>query len=209
VWQFVFPAARKMLQLTYLYLGDTDTYLPDTEDMAAGGAAGIAVRPSWGAADFTNLVSCCPGLRDIECMHLQPETHGRELQQLTALQSLTRLCVCYGPEVPFYKMSMSLDGLTAVTQLRSLLVTALGEEVTYAGVLPLTRLTALTALRLDSDWGFDCDAFESKQVRTVTTVFGLCTFDVLLQVFVLLYLSLSDRDKTLVVQKSHGIAISA
>jgi hypothetical protein len=187
VWQFVFPAARKIPHLTYLYLGDRDEF-------DGNGGAGDAVAPSWSAADLSSLVSCCPGLRDIECLHLQPEPHAHasELQQLTALQSLTRLCVCYGPEVHPLTLKSSMDGLTAVKQLRDLLVIALGDEFTYAYLLPLTRLAALTALRVDRDSGFDWDAYASAQVSTVCGSVAACRV-----FFVLLYQSLSHHDNTL------------
>jgi hypothetical protein len=145
-----------MAQLTYLHLEDPEDAFADPD----------ALSPSWGTADISNLVSCCAGLRDIECLHLQPGPHASELHKLTAL---TRLRVTLGPDVDSLRLEDSMWGLGAVTQLHSLQFKQVGQDIKDACLLPLTRLTALTSMAVlhgvEKAWGAGCSASFVTQVR--------------------------------------------
>ena len=132
IWQYVF-ASHKLLHLTELKLADT-----------LGWGEGVPY-PSWGAADISSLISCCPNLRVAEMLFLQPGLHVSELHKLTAL---TRLSVNIDrPDWSDYEGSVS--GLAAVTQLRRLFVGLASDTVKVAHLLPLTSLTALHMLAVD------------------------------------------------------------
>jgi hypothetical protein len=102
-----------------------------------------------GAAELASIVSCCPNIRAIPALHLQFGSHVSDLQQLS---SLTSLQVFYGcnsgidPEA----VEQSVKGLAAVTQLRCLGLYLHGCDVGVAALLPLTCLSALTMLQLES-----------------------------------------------------------
>jgi hypothetical protein len=127
VWPHVFPATRKLLQLTCLrFLDDWDDFL---------------LLSAWGAVDVSCLVSCCPNLQRIENICLQ---HGRHVSELHKLTALTRLSVTYGAgEEGSFKESF--QGLTSPTQVKDMFVGIESQELTMGALLPLTSLTALTA----------------------------------------------------------------
>lgn len=78
-WQHVFPAGRR---------------LPHLETLLISGAKLPSGDPA-AAPDFSRVVSCCPGLRNL-CMHsLQYEEEQLEpLRQLRGLRTLTDLWSC-------------------------------------------------------------------------------------------------------------------
>jgi hypothetical protein len=130
VWPHVFPASRKLLHLTRLWFGDE---LFSQHDV---------LPSSWGAADLSSLVSCCPNLQVIDCMSL---LHGSHVSELRKLPALTNVCVAYA-DGEMAALQESLNGLAAVTQLKDLCITQSRDDMTVAALLPLTSLTALTNL---------------------------------------------------------------
>jgi hypothetical protein len=170
MWQFIFPATRTLPHLTCLSLGD-----PDDEN-----ADPAALSPSWGVAELTSLVSCCPDLCELECLHLPCGLHGAELLKLTAL---TRLRVSYSPETYDFTTEESMRSLAAVTQLKDLQISPdTTQGFSYSSILPLTHLTALTSIQVDSKYagGFEANSFqqvnkslEHSGRQTVCTVAGV------------------------------------
>jgi hypothetical protein len=57
---------------------------------------------AWGTAEVTRLVGCCPNLRSVDDVFLQPGVHVSEPRKLTALRylfvtyELDQRCVCHG-----------------------------------------------------------------------------------------------------------------
>lgn len=137
VWPFVFPAARTLPQLTYLYINNKQ--------------AGTGVDPdlpqALGAAELASIISCCPNLCHI-ALPLQHGPHVSELQRLTAL---TTVVAEYGSDCmsDLETIEQSLLGLAALTCLGYLVMYAHRRDVSVGSLLPLTSLTALTMLTLD------------------------------------------------------------
>ena len=132
IWPHVFPATRKLLQLTCLEFTDEWNEFD--------------LQSAWGAVDVSSLVGCCPNLRKLGDLFMQhgPQrrAHVSELHKLTAL---TRLCVSYGAgEANTYEES--LQGLAALTQIKDMCMNLESRDLTMPALLPLTSLTALTAL---------------------------------------------------------------
>jgi hypothetical protein len=127
IWQYVFPPARKMLHLTHLAFADESV---------------------WSAADVSRLVSCCPNLCRVDDMHLH---HGFYVSRLQELSALTAMTVTY-PAADLAGLWQSVEGLAALTQLRRLTVELHSQEhMQVSSLLPLTSLTALTALNWSGD----------------------------------------------------------
>jgi hypothetical protein len=126
-WSHVFPFKCKQLHLTCLYLSRQDE-----DDMA------------WSAAEVSNLVSCCPNLRELNGIILEYGPHVSELQQLSAL---TKLHAHY-PSNDWFGFEGSLEGLVTLTGLRYLRITMShgNHDAAFHSFEPLTRLTALTHL---------------------------------------------------------------
>jgi hypothetical protein len=135
VWQYVFPANRQLLTLTYLgfsgFEGEGVTSL-SVEDLPS----------TWGAADLSCLVNSCPNLRNIHAISLQHGLHVSELHKLTQLRSIYIHYVVGGAA----DFELSIEGLAAVTQLEYLRLNLDRQNVEVASLLPLTSLTALTTL---------------------------------------------------------------
>lgn len=138
-WQHVFPASRQLPHLTLLDVGcecgDWDAPAPES---------------AWGAADLCSLVSCCPNLRQVADsdegnggVFFQHGSHVSELRKLTAL---TNIDLQYAP-ASVANFEATLQGLAAVTQLKDVVI-SLANPLTVGALLPLTRLTALTTLRV-------------------------------------------------------------
>ena len=145
---YVFPAECRLPHLTYLRFGRALT-LQDAD----------LIAPSlvWSAADLSRLVSCCPNLCSFIDVWLQ---HGRHVSVLSELHELRTLHVQYGDsenddeddddsgdgdEAAEYHVS--IKGLAALTQL-SCLHYKDGKAPLDETLLPLTTLTALTALQV-------------------------------------------------------------
>ena len=142
VWPYVFCTSHQLPHLTRLAFDDFwDVEWGLQRDLAW----------AFGAADLAALVSCCPGLCDIECMFLTPGPHVSQLRKLT---DLTRLGACSGGDPV-----RTVKGLAAITQLRHLEL-FLGEPTCDAPLLPLTRLTELEFLRYT--WSDDGDVAEDE-----------------------------------------------
>jgi hypothetical protein len=130
VWQRVFCAGRHLPHLTYLGFDALD-----------------GETAAWDAVALASLVNSCPNLREmLRMLPLQPGRYVSQLQQLTAL---TRLNVLY-EECDVPSLQSSLEGLAAVTQLRDLIACLETYGLSRALLLPLTRLTTLTALEFNS-----------------------------------------------------------
>jgi hypothetical protein len=137
VWPFVFPAAHKLQHLTCL-------------SVAVPGSDSPSLRLAWDAAGLSSLVTCCPNLSVIADIALHHGPHVSELHKLTALTCLNVKYSSgnsYSSSVAAFQES--LKGLAAVIQLQDLRLRLHGEELTMFSLLPLTSLTALTALRRD------------------------------------------------------------
>jgi hypothetical protein len=130
----LFLAERTLLHLTSLLLYN-DLY----GDVSLLGLA-------WDASDVRGLVGCCPNLRAIAKISLQHGSHVSELHKLTAL---TRMHVKYGRAGLLMSVERSMHGLATLTQLKQL-KGSLGRDVSMGDLLPLTKLTALTELRMIS-----------------------------------------------------------
>lgn len=126
----MFPPTRKLPHLTCLDFGDYDV------DFATS---------TWGAADLSCLVSCCPGLRRVSSLPVQPGLHVHELRKLSAL---TYLDVHFSSDNPG-SFDESVRGLAALTQLQDLSLLE-GEECGFASLLPLTSLKALTQIVIET-----------------------------------------------------------
>lgn len=151
VWPFVFSGMHRLLHLTRLHVDDQD---PDWGSAALPG--------SFGAADVSSLVGCCPNLCMIKEIPLQHGLHVSQLHELTALSFLRPV---YGNN-SFQTSQESLQGLAAVTQLRHLNVLCDGGDLTKGSLLPLTNLTALSKLRFKNGPSVDCDVrLTFQQVR--------------------------------------------
>jgi hypothetical protein len=127
-WKYVFPAGRRLPHLKCLIFQ--------------------ACWPAWRDSELTSLVSCCPGLCDVDTLSLLPGQHVSELRKLTAL---TRLRVNYAT-VDSASFAECMVGLAVVTQLRSLQVRhvrQVNQSAPVAALLPLTSLTALSALEIE------------------------------------------------------------
>ena len=133
VWSYVFPASHKLPHLTSLCLQE-ETY--DVE--------WATPPPAWGAAELSNLVSCCPNLCEVYPeWYMQPGLHVSELHKLTGFTWLNVNYRAYDLEA----FQESVKGIAAVTQLRELKVVVTGmQDGPVAGLLPFTSLTALTWL---------------------------------------------------------------
>lgn len=134
VWQYVFPAGRKL------------PHLRDLNICTYQGLADPAPLSAWGEADISALVSCCPNLRKIPYLTLQHGSHVSELHKLTALTSLD---LTYGTG-GVAAVEESLKALADVTQLQKLNVSVVNQDLTVTNLLSLTSLTAL------SGFGFSC-----------------------------------------------------
>jgi hypothetical protein len=135
VWPHVFSADRQLLHLTYLgfaeYEGDFS------------GPLGVEDLPStWGAADLSCLVSCCPNLHTLHALSLHHGLHVSELHKLTGLSSMYIHYAAGGSA----DLEHSIEGLAAVTQLGYLGLNLDRQNVEVASLLPLTSLTCLTTL---------------------------------------------------------------
>jgi hypothetical protein len=133
-WAALFCAERKLPHLTYLNLYN-DVYGDD-----------YVVGLAWNASDVRSLVSCCPNLRAIASVSLQ---HGLHVSVLHKLTALTMMHMIYGRDGLLMSVEKSMNGLAALTQLKQL-KGSLGRDVSMGDLLPLTRLTALTELRMIS-----------------------------------------------------------
>ena len=135
IWPYLFPATHKLPQLTgfvwYPGPGEGD----DDED---------AFSPSWGAADLAGLVSCCPGLCEVQTLHMQPGMQVSELHKLTALTSLFLSYNCEDLD----DFGDSVRGMAVLSQLHKLEVTQVCEHFRVSSLLPLTSLTALVHLKV-------------------------------------------------------------
>jgi hypothetical protein len=134
IWASLFLAERTLLHLTSLHLYN-DLY----GDVSFLGLA-------WDASDVRGLVGCCPNLRAIASISLQHGSHVSELHKLTAL---TRMHVKYSRAGLLMSVERSMHGLATLTQLKQL-KGSLGRDVSMGDLLPLTKLTALTELRMIS-----------------------------------------------------------
>jgi hypothetical protein len=140
VWPYVFPSSCKLPHLTSLLFGAWHDNIDDA----------VVTHPRWSAADFPSLVSCCPSLRCVENMFLQPGLHVSELHKLT---SLTHVGLYYSSDSGD-GCSEIIRGLAVISQLHSLdMETQTPEffELPMASLLPLISLTALT--HFHSSWG--------------------------------------------------------
>ena len=140
VWQHVFPAKRILPHLNFI----------SVPHKAEWGDRGPEF--AWGAADVSGLVGCCPNLHMIEEIHLQ---HGMHVSQLHRLTALTYVNLIYDRD-SVAAFEQSVKGLAGLSQIRHMRVELDSVELTVAGLLPLTKLTALTALYceipLDAGW---------------------------------------------------------
>jgi hypothetical protein len=135
VWAHVFPVGRQLPQLHVL-----SAWLNGGSD-----------RASFGSADITRLVSCCPGVEDLR-IDLCADASLAPLQSLTALTSLNIV----GPVSP----AVISSDLAALTQLQDLGLTVsrpaagVGEDAPRGlqHLVPLTALTGLTELRSSGCW---------------------------------------------------------
>jgi hypothetical protein len=161
IWQYVF-ASHKLLHLTELKL-------PDTAEWGEG-----VPYPSWGAADISSLISCCPNLRVAETLSIQPGLHVSELHKLTALT-----CLSVNIDRPdWFEYEGSVSGLAAVTQLRRLIVGLGSDTVKVARLLPLTSLTALRLLAVEVN---NVDEDEHLWLDTPVSVVGgvhVCVYSI-------------------------------
>ena len=142
IGMYVFPATHTLPHLT-LFAWSSALRGEDGND--------VDPLPVWGAGDLASLVSCCPGLSDIQDLHLQPGLHVSELHKLT---DLTRLCVNYSCE-DMRRFRESMGGLAAVSQLHEVEVTLVCQHFELSSLLPLANLTALTYLRVE--WPSDAE----------------------------------------------------
>jgi hypothetical protein len=105
----------------------------------------LGVGLPWDVADMFHLVLCCPNLRTISAISLQ---HGVLVSELVQLTALTRMHVIYGPVDGWPRVGDTMSGLAILTQLEELTGCLYGCDVRTSELLPLTRLTCLTELRL-------------------------------------------------------------
>ena len=125
IWPHVFPSTRQMLHLTHLWFSDDSV---------------------WDATDMSRLVSSCPNLRTLEGLTLEHGLHVSELHKLTAMRSMMVSYAADGLE----GIGEFAKGMAALTQLQRLVVDLHSQELCpVSSLLPLTSLTALTAL----GWG--------------------------------------------------------
>jgi hypothetical protein len=149
IWPHVFPAARKLPHLTAFSMHAI--CMPDCPVLC----------PTWGAADLSSLVSCCPGLCDIEALSVQPGAHVSELRKLTAL---THLLIDFkGPD----SFDESVRGLAGLDQLHFLELVQVSPTFKVASLLPLTSLTALR--QLEVDWQLEDQEHSELELRFSTT----------------------------------------
>lgn len=163
VLQFVFPAQRQLPHLTYLRFGNTLDLRDDVP---------IAPPPVWAAADLSRLVDCCPKLCTFVDVSLQ---HGTHVSILSRLQDLRTLHVQYGDfdgvgldafplVIERTDYAATVKGLATLSQLYCLHCKDGGWLVEkFFTLLPLTSLTALTALQL-VDYNLDEHDFRLRQV---------------------------------------------
>ena len=128
VWPHVVSAA--LPNLTCLKIASRD----DEDD--------VLPMPLLGRSDFIRLVSCCPGLCEIQDLPLKP---GWYVSLLSTLTALTCVDAYVGPDDVGH-LGRCLTGFADVTQLRSLWVILDSQAVKMASMLPLTQLTNLTKL---------------------------------------------------------------
>lgn len=163
IWPYVFPAGRKLPHLTYLEVCDMQKV--DLQGVPHPEGPKALPLYSWGAADLSSLVSCCPGLCEIFNVSLQPGLHVSELQKLTALTNMGVSYDINGQE--------AVGGLAALTQLKELTLVQVSQESKLSSLLPMTSLTALTFFEVDLDHCIDgskhpwpqfvlCDTFSNK-----------------------------------------------
>jgi hypothetical protein len=137
IWQDVFPTTRTLPHLTSFSVA------PHIDAPTE--------QPYWNQGDLVSLISCCPNLCSVDGISVQHGAHVSELRKLTAL---TRLYVHYDDQAVML-VGDTLNGLAQLTQLHSLrLVISAFDDLAPGRFLPLTSLTALTALELlhhDSD----------------------------------------------------------
>jgi hypothetical protein len=132
VWQYVFPAGRRLPEL--LDLGVAHVRTP----------SGRAEAP-----DCSRLVSCCPGLRTLRMMRLQ---YSKELlAALTGLSSLRRLYLS-----PADGSTQGLEVVSQLTRLQQLYLMNIREP--HGLTLHLTRLRELT----DLVFGVNYDSMQCK-----------------------------------------------
>jgi len=131
IWRHVFPQDRKLpaLQEFVVDFNDWDVSLPPPSAVL-------------GTDDISCLVSCCPGLRDVE-IDAQP---GLGLAGFAKAAALTSLKVGFMQEVDFEPTGSALSKLVSLEQLSIWLV----GPITPSDLLCLTALTTLTRLSIDA-----------------------------------------------------------
>jgi hypothetical protein len=132
--------------------------------------------PPWCAADLCSIVSYCPRLFEVRTDRLQPGLHVSELHKLTAL---THIQLSYYYIESLDKFAGCVPGLSAVTQLHSLLLAANIPAVTASCLLPLTSLAVLT--RFDCSWHYGSAVCLFTQVNLpsrdrATAVIAVCSW---------------------------------
>ena len=108
---------------------------------------------AWGAADLSNLVSCCPGVCRAGTLDLHPGAHVSVLQNARALRTLQVYCNL-DTQAPG-SFQHYAQGLAALTRLRRLELTHAGQPFEFASVLPLTSLTFVDYLVFEYETGGD------------------------------------------------------
>mgnify|MGYP001807862828 CR=1 FL=1 len=144
VWQYMFNATCKLPHLMHMRLSMS--------------------LPLWCAGDLSRLASCCPSLCDAGTLSLQSGLSVSELHKLT---TLTRLGVFHDNE-DTVSFEEAMRGLAALTQLRHVEVERVSQSIKVAALLPLTSLTALTAIRIH--YPTTCITVVNKQVSQISTV---------------------------------------
>lgn len=160
VWEYVFPASRKLPHLLHLEISDDGEMPP-------------APAPTWGAGGLSSLVSACPNLRHLKGPTLQHELHVSEVHKLTALTHLEGGFVS-GSRWRHKGCLHVVKGLTAMPQLRHLEFGWHEGSLEVDPLQPLTSLTALTYLSAivtisDATAFGDNRFYGTQQVRTQTS----------------------------------------
>lgn len=173
IWQYVFPASRRLPHLTRVDLFEV-----------VDAPHSCMCFPSWRADDLSRLVSCCPGLCDLATLPLQLKGHVSELHKLSAL---TRLVMFYDPistasdnsdddsdssdDIAIMDFQECVGGLAVVTQVRHLELKRVSQGIKVGSLLPLMKLTALTELSInwvpdvnsDGDTGDDGESISLRR----------------------------------------------
>jgi len=126
VWRHVFPPDRQLPALQGFALHCTSWITEESPPPAA-----------LGTDDISCLISCCPGLRDVD-IHMQPGSQLAEFAKAAGLTSLSASPV----HAEDFESLRSLSGLVG---LQGLSVGLVG-PITPCDLLCLTALTGLTAL---------------------------------------------------------------